>query len=321
MKHEHLIDVDAHIRLLELKRKGKLPIGLTIDVPDFDRYIVFKRGNFNMLAGHANVGKTTVTLWLMMVYAMRHGIKWLIFSSENNAWTLIEKLCSMYAGISIDRLDDIKFYQARDFVTEHFKFINDAESYTAYELLDAAKSIRDAWEFDGLMIDPYNSLKKDKSKLSGLSTHDYDYEVATDLRLFCKKEKVTINLCAHGQTEALRKLHGKDDEFQGNNLEGHPRPLSMSDVEGGGKWGARVDDFYVIHRYNRHETLYNKTLVHVNKIKETETGGAPTFYNEPIVLQMKSGSSFLVSGLYDALHPSGKSIPVSNIDSDTSTLF
>ena len=321
MQHEHIIKIEEHWSLLERKRKGKLPLGLTINVPDFDRHIVFKHGNFNMLAGHANVGKTTVTLWLMMTYTMNHGIKWLVYSSENNAWTLIEKLCSMYLGITTERVDDVKFFQARDFVNEHFKFVNDMQSYTAYELLDAAKSIRDTWEFQGMMIDPYNSLKKDRNKLSGISAHDYDYEVATDLRLFCKTQKISIYLCAHGQTEALRKLHGKDDEFQGCSLEGHPRPLAMADVEGGGKWPARIDDFYVIHRYLRHDTLYNKTLIHVNKVKETETGGAPTFHNEPIVLQMKSGSSFLVSGLYDALHPSGRPMPMSNVSSDNDTLF
>jgi len=301
MKDERLIDSDYHLEMLEKKRKGKLKQGLGIDILDFDNHIRLKKNEFTVVSGHANVGKTTVVLWIMLVYSVKHGTKWLIYSSENNAWSLIDKLISMKLMDKIDNVQDLDYYHARDFVMAHFKFINDKKAYSAYELLEVAESILIEEVFDGFLIDPYNSLSKDKKKLGGISVHDYDYEVATAFRLFCKNKNVCIFLNAHGVSEAMRKFHSKDDEYMGYSLEGHPRPLAMADLEGGAKWAARCDNMWCVHRYTRHEQLYNLSLIHVNKVKETESGGAPTFYNEPIRLDMNAGNVFKVSGMYNPL--------------------
>ena len=73
-------------------RTGKIKEAEKIGVPAIDDYIRFKYGNFNVVLGHANVGKTTVVLYLMLVYAKRLNIRWLVFSSENEAHSLIRKL-------------------------------------------------------------------------------------------------------------------------------------------------------------------------------------------------------------------------------------
>lgn len=319
MKDERLIDKDYHLEMLEKKRKGKLKQGLGIDIVDFDNHIRLKKNEFTVVSGHANVGKTTVVLWIMLIYSVKHGVKWLIYSSENNAWSLIDKLISMRMMEPVDKVSDIEYYKARDFVMGHFKFINDTKSYTAYDLLEIAESILLDEAYDGLLIDPYNSLAKDRSKLGGLSVHDYDYEVATAFRLFCKNNNVAIFLNAHGVSEAMRKFHGKDDEYMGYSLEGHPRPLAMADLEGGAKWAARCDNMWCIHRYTRHEQLYNCSLIHVNKVKETESGGAPTFYNEPVRLDMNAGNVFRISGMYNPLD--NKSVESQHVESVIDNIF
>ena len=50
-------------RILDIKN-GKIKEGLKIDITEIDEYLRFKHGNFNMLIGHANVGKTTVLTYL-----------------------------------------------------------------------------------------------------------------------------------------------------------------------------------------------------------------------------------------------------------------
>jgi len=58
-----------------------------------------------------------------------------------------------------------------------------------------------------------------------------------------------------------------------------------SDVEGGGKFVNRADEFMVIHRYTQHETDWIFTDIHIRKVKELETGGRPTPLDIPIRLQ------------------------------------
>ena len=75
----------------------------------------------------------------------------------------------------------------------HFKIIDVDNLVTYKELLQEAKAVKDAWNYDGLMIDPYNSLAKDKQLMRNLGGHEYDYQVASELRLFAKeKEYSTI---------------------------------------------------------------------------------------------------------------------------------
>ena len=55
-----------------------------------------------------------------------------------------------------------------------------------------------------------------------------------------------------------------------------------SDVEGGGKFVNRADEFMVVHRYTQHETDWIFTDIHIRKVKELETGGRPTPLDQPI---------------------------------------
>ena len=80
--------------------------------------------------------------------------------------------------------------------------------------------------------------------MRGVGSHEYDYQVASEFRLFAKKRSVAVYLNAHGVTDALRRVHPRDHEY-----EELPQPLGLAGVEGGGKWGNRSDDVICIHRY------------------------------------------------------------------------
>jgi hypothetical protein len=68
-----------------------------------------------------------------------------------------------------------------------------------------------------------------------------------------------------------------------------------SDVEGGGKFVNRADEFCVIHRYTQHETDWIFTDIHIRKVKELETGGRPTPLEQPIRIQsMKYNVGYMI---------------------------
>ena len=155
--------------------------------------------------------------------------------------------------------------------------------YTYKSLLKEAQQIKEAWDYDGLLIDPYNSLAKDAAILKMVgNSHEYDYQVLTELRIFTKKNNVQVCVNAHGVTSALRQVHHSGHEY-----EGLTRPLAMSDAEGGSKISSRADDIICIHRYVAHPTDWMYSHIHVLKVKENETGGRPTTFEQPIQLRMK----------------------------------
>lgn len=268
---------------LELLRTNKIPLGKAIGC-DLDNHLRFKIGTFNIILGHANVGKTYWLLFYLLCLSAKHDHKHLIYSAENSVQGIKRNLFELYMGKKVGTFTVEELETAKAFIEAHFDFIDTQKAWTIEEFM---KETQRLGKYDTLMIDPHNSFLRPR----GFNAHDYDYEMATKLRLFCKATKTSIYLCIHAATEALRKTH-RDGDY-----EGHPMPPSMADAEGGGKWGNRADDFIVIHRYVADKNNWMYTHIHVKKVKETETGGSPTLMNEPIRFKLENGTGFSCSGV------------------------
>lgn len=287
-----IIEYDKIKDKLKDIRSGKIKEGEKINIDEIDEYLRFKEGNFNVILGHANVGKTTVILYLMLVYAKRLGKRWLIFSSENEPHSLFRKLIEFLEQEPINRIQDNDFDNHMEFINEHFKIIDSSTLYTYRRLIELSKAVKDAWDYHGLLIDPYNSLIKDPELSKSIGGHEYDYQATTEIRLFAKKNNVTVWLNTHANTNALRIKHPLGHEYVG-----HPIPPLAGDVEGGGKFVNRADDFLVIHRYIQHPTEWMINHIHIRKVKEIETGGRPTPMDEPIKLRSLIGNvGFEING-------------------------
>ena len=282
---------DLKEKVLDIKY-DRIEQGKTLDIPEVDEWLRFKKGAFNICVGHANTGKTTVILYLMLAYALKHNLSWLIFSSENTDYSIARKLIEFKTATPVQKLPDARIEEELNWINDHFKIISVNKIYTARTLMEEAKKIKEVFDYDGLFIDPYNSLAKDAQLLRSVGGHEYDYQIASEMRLFCKENNVTMWLNCHAVTEALRRKHPQDHEFAG-----FPMPPSMADVEGGGKWGNRADDVVSIHRYTQHPERWMYSDIHVTKVKETETGGRPTPYDAPISLRMMpSNTAFTIAG-------------------------
>lgn len=274
-------------------REGRVKEGYKFGHEAIDEFLRFKPKNFNIILGHANVGKTSLTLYLMLLLSLKHGIKWLIYSSENEPYSIMKKLIEYYNGEVIEKLSSAKFETSLMYLQQFFVIMDISDLLTYKSLLERAQEIHDEWEYDGFLIDPYNSLAKDKDAMAGLTGHDYDYLASTMMRMFCSKNNVSIWLNTHAVTEALRRTNKK-----GQNYEGFPSPPMAADSEGGGKWVNRASDFLVIHRYSQHPTDWMYSHLHVRKVKEMETGGRPTPMQEPVVMRSKAGNvGFEIAGL------------------------
>ncbi len=274
-----IVEMSSQLGKLRDIKNGTIKEGLKLDIPEIDEYLRYKPTNFNVVLGHANVGKTSMVLFLMLCYTIKHKVKWLVYSSENEAYSLIRKLIEYTCQTPLTKIKDADIEIYAKFIDRHFKFVEIKEAYDFEQLLDLFADIKKTYDFDGVMVDPYNSLVKNKDvmKQVGGNGHDYDYHVTTQFRLFCKNQNVTMWLCTHANTEANRRVHKMGHEF-----EGHPMPVNANDVEGGGKFVNRADDFMVIHRYLYHPTQYMYGKLFMKKVKEIETGGRPNALDAPI---------------------------------------
>ena len=288
-----LINYEKVTEHLQNIRTGKIKEGLGLGFPEIDQFIRFKPQNFNVILGHSNTGKTTIVLFLMLAYSLKHKLKWLVFSSENEAYSIIRKLVEFLEGKTIQDISQEQFDKQSKYIYEHFKIIDSNKLYTYKELIELCTAVKEAWNYDGLLIDPYNSLIKDAKLITSVGGHEYDYQATTELRIFAKKHQVAIWLNTHANTAALRFTHRIDHEFAG-----HPIPPNAADVEGGGKFVNRADDFLVVHRYISHPTEFMYSMLHVKKVKEVETGGRPTSMNEPIRLRaLINNVGFSINGV------------------------
>lgn len=268
-------------KILDIKY-GRVKEGLKIGIPEIDEHIRFKRNTLAAI-GHANVGKTTTLIYFYVLWAKMHNLKFLIWSSENTPESILRKIIEFYMGKPIQKASDTLINNAVEWANSRFKIIDVEDLYTYKSLLKEAQQIKDAWNYDGLLIDPYNSLSKDAAILKMVgNSHDYDYQVLSELRIFSRKNNIQLCVNMHGVSSALRQVHHSGHEF-----EGLTRPLAMSDAEGGSKVSARFDDVWTLHRYVAHSTDWMYSHIHVQKIKENETGARPTPYEQPISLKMK----------------------------------
>lgn len=258
---------------------GTFEKGLSTGMPSLDKYFVFKRGNYNVINGFDNVGKSTALWYLCLLSAMYHKWSWIIYSSENRSGSIVKKLLEFYWGEPLTKLQPTQVSEGRKFIDKHFTIVNNDVLYNYKDMLNIATKLSKSKKYDGFLIDPYNSLKIDLSNNSKLSTHEYHYEAASEMQMYTKKNDICIYLNCHVITGAMRLQKGESKH----------RAPQKADTEGGGKFSNKADDFMTFHREVQDKENFTKMEIHTRKIKEVETGGGYTPYEQPYILDMQKG--------------------------------
>lgn len=283
---------------LDAVRNQTLPQGLSTGYENLDRHYRFKQGNFVIINGHDNVGKSSFLWYLAVLSNVMHGWKWVFFCAENPEGQVRKNLMQFKAAKGLHEMNDVEYEHTLRWAYENFTLIRSEEMLNCEQLLKMTQKILNQKQHHAVLIDPYNALDLDIENTK-LSSHEYHYRVTAMMRSFCKKNDVSIYLNCHAVTEALRRTH-KDGPYAG-----FPMAPNKADTEGGGKFSNRADDFITIHRYTQHASDYNLTEIHVRKIKETETGGRPTLKDDPIKFKMEKG-------IYGFFNPENGYNPLSN---------
>jgi len=157
-----ILNIKQQVEKLQKIRNNEIKEGYSLGIQEFDEYFKLKSGSFNVVLGHSNTGKTTTILYVMLLYSVKHNLRWLIYSSENEAYVVIRKLVEFLESKPINKVEEVDFVQRIKWIDAHFKIIDPNTLFNYKKLLNLAEEIKKAWDYEGFLIDPYNSLMIDK---------------------------------------------------------------------------------------------------------------------------------------------------------------
>jgi hypothetical protein len=269
---------DIDHKWIEKFAKGEIVRGLSTGFEVLDQHFLLKR-ELTIINGHSNVGKTTMAQFLMVASAVKHGWRWVVYSSENRTASFKMRLMEFLLDKPIDMMNYDERTVAFKWVNKHFTVISNAQVYSYSDLLIFAEKLVRQERYDGYLIDPYNSLKITMSKNNqGITSHEYHYEAASEFLTFTTQNDIALWVNAHAITDAVRR----------KGADGLPVAPMAEDTEGGGKWVNRADSVLTFHRKVQHPDpeIRFRTEIHVRKVRNTETGGGNTPYDQPVLFEL-----------------------------------
>lgn len=261
------------------KRNGTFVMGAKTGFAILDKYYRFKEKQLDMIIGHDNMGKSIVSWYFSVLDCLLNDQYYIIFAGENTVGGVKCKLMEYYLCKSIEKMNDLEYRKAKEWVEKRYKLIKNDEAWSYLDMINMGWKLLKIFPATKFIIEPWNVLEKNTT-----NDHQYEYDAMRNLRLFIKKSGIGILLNIHASTEALRKTYPKEHDYYGYVI-----PPNKADAEGGGKFPNKADNFISVHRMADHPTEWVWTEIHIQKIKEYETGGQRTFKNEPVKLRLSMG--------------------------------
>jgi twinkle protein len=189
-----------------------------------------------VVTGYPSSGKSNFVDQLMVNLARSEGWKFVVCSFENQPEIHISRLMEIYTFKRFFAGNGrMSFQDSRDafkWVSEHFLFIdtNSEEPSSIDSILERARFAIKRMGVNGMVIDPYNYLEKEKdmTETEGISN------ILTKVQKFCKTHNIHTWFVAH---PAKVNRTGMEQ----------PRPDGMS-ISGSMAWWAKADVGITVHR-------------------------------------------------------------------------
>lgn len=260
-------------------RNGKIKQGLEIGC-NLDKYLRYKPKQLNIILGHDNVGKTYFINWYFLTLAIKHNLKFILWSGENQQGQILRDMIQIYSGQNFMELSEQEIRNYSTYIEQFFEFVDNNKLYKPEELL----KIFEESDANACLIDPFTGLDREMS-------YEGNYRFLNLARQFVNQTGKTIYINTHPNSESGRSGNLYPD---GHIFKGHLKPPLKDHIEGGKAFLNRCDDMFVIHRLIKHETHKFLTMVNVEKIKDKDTGGELTALDSPIFCNFNFGLGFTV---------------------------
>jgi hypothetical protein len=267
--------------LLDYKA-GRIKQGLGLGC-SLDDNLRYKPKQLNIILGHDNVGKTYWINWYFLSLALKHGIKFVLWSGENQYGQILRDMIQIYSGKPYKELSEKQILSYSTYLEQFFDFVDNSKLYKPAELFEIFRKS----DAHACLIDPYTGLDREMG-------YEGNYKFLNAARQFVNETGKTIYINTHPNTESGRSgnLYGDQHHWKG-----HLKPPMKDHIEGGKAFLNRCDDMFVIHRLVKHETMRYVTLVSIEKVKDTDTGGRITALDDFILCDFNNGLGFTINGI------------------------
>ena len=239
----------------------------SLGIGDSDSYFKLAFGEWSVLTGIPNSGKSDFTDQILVNLATKYGFRCAMFSPESWPYEghikrIADKLNER--SCSVDDLNNTK-----DFIQEHFYWVKiDLENLTLKGILEAFKQLVFQKGVNVLLIDPWNMLDHSAQR-------DFSYigKQLSEITQFCQQTNTHLFLVAHP-----RKIESDNGVFKKPNL---------YDISGSADFYNKAYNGLVCYRNIGQKTEYKSDIVsiYVEKVKRKENGQlgqfdvAPDFRN------------------------------------------
>ena len=267
--------------LLDYKH-GKIKQGLGLDC-FLDEHLRYKPKQLNIILGHDNVGKTYWINWYFLSLALKHEITFILWSGENQYGQILRDMIQIYSGVPYKDLNESQILSYSTYIEQFFEFVDNSKLYKPQELFD----IFEKSDAKVCLIDPYTGLDREMG-------YEGNYKFLNAARQFVNRTGKTIYINTHPNTESGRSGNIYPD---GHHWKGHLKPPLKDHIEGGKSFLNRCDDMFVIHRLVKHDEMKYVTLISVEKIKDTDTGGSITRLDDFVMCDFNKGLGFTIHGV------------------------
>lgn len=229
---------------------------------DLDQAFKVMPGQFVVVTGIPNHGKSRWLDQVAVSMAQVHGWRWGIFSPETGSEQHIADLCEIKAGMPFHegptlRMDEEDLHTALGWVRERFSLIDAGEHTPSIDwVLERARAAVLRYGINGLIIDPYNELEAGRP--DKMTETEFVSQLISKCKRFAKMHEVTVFMVAH-PTKIHNPAGGKE-----------PMP-GLYDIAGSAHWRNKADGGIVVYRDYEERCTY----VVSRKIRRQPVCGTP----------------------------------------------
>lgn len=238
--------------------------GVSTGWAEIDRLYTVRPGEFTVVTGMPNSGKSNWLDALLVNLAQEHGWRFGLFSPENQPLEdHMARMCEKWAREPFGdgptpRMSRDTLAKVSAQVGQHFSWIlpDDDAEWTVDTVLDRAKSLVFREGIRGLVIDPWNELEH--ALPAGITETVYIGNQLKRVRQFARRHGVHVWIVAHPQKLLRDRDSGR-----------YPVP-SLYDISGSANWRNKADNGVAVWRNFSEQN--DPVEIHVQKIRFRQIG-------------------------------------------------
>lgn len=233
---------------------GRGPKPVSTGWPELDKAFKYIPGQFIVVTGIPNHGKSRVLSQIMVQTARLRNERWAVFSPETGHEHQIADLCEVWAGQPFydgpsPRMSADEAQNAMIWLNQRVFLIGTLEHTPSIDwLLERARAAVIRYGVSNIVLDPYNEIEA--SRPTTLTETEYVSQLISKCKRFAKLHDCTVWMVIHP-----RKLGGVVDGRE-------PVP-QLYDLAGSAHWRNKADAGIVVYR----DYVNNVTFVISQKIR------------------------------------------------------